>query len=229
MLVAAGLTSGCGGFDVPVFDPNTQARLRIVHASSATSGEAEFFIEEARVARLLYAETTAYLDVAAGGRTVTMRGLPDQAGNQGATFIRAPVTLSAGRYHTVVITGSGDDVSAIPTTDGASPPSGSWSLRIVHAAQRTPSLDLYVTEPGSDLNAAIPLVQGISWRDATAYQVIATTTLQINLTLTGTKNTLISSDNIAFQDQQVSTLFVIDNLTLGGRPFALFLGDGEGL
>jgi hypothetical protein len=228
-LLGAALASGCNDNNIPPFDPTTQARLRIAHASLAPAGEADFLLDGGRVTRLGYAQTTAYIDVAAGGRTIAMRGLPDQDGNPGPTFIETPITIPAGQFHTVVITGSGADITAITTTDGASPPAGNWNLRIVHAGQGAPSLDLYVTPQGADLNAATPLVAGIDWREVTDYQLIATGTLQIRLTATGTKSPLISSNAIAFQDQQVSTLFVFDNSNPGNLPVGLLLADGGDL
>jgi hypothetical protein len=228
-LLAVALTSGCGDNDILPFDPTTQAKLRVVHASLAPQGEADFLLDGGRITRLGYGQTTAYIDVAAGGRTIGMRDLPDQDGNPGPTYIEAPVTLTAGQFHTVVITGAGADVAALTTSDGATPAAGNWSLRIVHAGQGTPSLDLYVTPPGADLNAATPLVAGIDWREVTEYQVIATGTLQIRLTPTGAKTALISSNQIAFQEQQVSTLFVFDNSTQGNLPVGLLLGDGGDL
>jgi hypothetical protein len=224
-LLALAVTA-CSNTDIAPFDPNTQAKLRIVHASLAPAGEADFLLDGARVARLGYAQTTAYIDVAAGGRTITMRDLPDQDGNPGPTFIAAPVTLPAGQFHTLVITGSGADVSVVTTTDGGTPAAGNFSLRIVHAGQGTASLDLYVTAQGADLNAATPLVSGIDWREVTDYQVLGTASLQVRLTATGTKTPVISSNEIAFQDGQVSTLFVFDNSTQGALPVGLLLADG---
>lgn len=67
---------------------------------------------------------------------------------------------------------------------------------------------------------------GIDWREVTDYQVIATGPLQIRLTATGTKQALISSSQITFQDGQVSSLFVFDNSAPGNLPIGLLLGDG---
>jgi hypothetical protein len=147
LVVALG--SGCGNDNIQPFDPTTQAKLRLVHASLAPGGEADFLLDGARVTRLGYGQTTTYIDVTAGTRTITLRDLPDQDGNPGPTFIGTPVTLTAGQFHTVVITGSGADIAAMTTTDGADPPAGNWNLRVVHAGQGTPSLDLYVTAQGA--------------------------------------------------------------------------------
>ncbi len=225
-LLALTLASGCNSDDIAPFDPSRDAKLRLVHASSSPGGQADFLLDGARVTRLGYAQTTAYITVTAGTRTIGMQGLPDQDGNPGPTFISTPVAITAGQFQTVVITGGGADIAAITTTDASTPGSGNWSLRVVHAGQGTPSLDLYVTAAGADLNAATPLVTGIDWREATDYQVIATGSLRIHLTPTGTKTPLISSNTIAFQDGQVSTLFVFDNSTPGALPVGLLLGDG---
>jgi hypothetical protein len=229
VLAVAALASSCSNDNVVPFDPSRDAKLRIVHGSLAPGGEADFLIDGSRVTRLGYRETTAYITVAGGSRTIAMQDLPDQDGNPGPTFISAPVDLSPGVFHSVIVTGSGSEIAAFATTDGATPPAGNWSLRIVHAGQSTPSLDLYVTPEGADLNAATPLVSGIDWKEVSEYQVIGVARLQIHLTPTGSKTPLISSNPITFQDGQVSSMFVFDNPTPGNLPFGVFLADGGDL
>jgi hypothetical protein len=225
-VAAAGLAGGCSNNDLDPFDPTRDAKLRIINASLAAQGDADFLLDGGRVTRLGYAQETNYINVTAGGRTIEMRDLPDQDGNPGPTFISTPLTLTAGEFHTVVITGSGADIAAVTTTDGDTPAAGNWSLRIVHAGQATTALDLYVTAEAADLNAATPLVTGIDWKEVTAYQPVAAGRLQVRLTATGTKNTLLSSAAIDFQNGQVSTLFVYDNSTPGNLPVGRLLGDG---
>jgi hypothetical protein len=228
-LAVTAAVGGCSNDNVVPFDPTRDARLRIVHASLAPAGEADFLIDGARVTRLDYAQTTAYVTVAGGTRNIGMQDLPDQDGNPGPTFITAPVDLTPGTFHSAIVTGSGTEIAAFATTDGATPPAGNWSLRIVHAGQSTPSLDLYVAPQGADLNAVTPLVSGIDWKEVTEYQVIAVGSLRIHLTPTGSKAPLISSNEIAFQDGQVSSLFVFDNFTPGNLPVGLLLADGGDL
>jgi hypothetical protein len=225
-LGAVGFAAGCSDDDPAPFDPTREAKFRIVNASPAAQGEADFLLDGGRVARLGYAQTTTYIDVTAGTRTLEMRDLPDQDGNPGPTFISTPIDITAGRFESAIVTGSGADIAAIVTIDGATPPGGSWSLRVIHAGQSTTSLDLYVTAPDADLNAATPLVAGIDWKETTDYQVIGVGTLQIRLTPTGTKTPVISSNSIPFQDGQVSSLFVFDNATPGNLPVGLLLADG---
>jgi hypothetical protein len=227
--LAAMLAAGCSNDIIPPFDPSTQAKLRLVHATLAPGGQTDFLFDGARVTRLDYRETTAYIDVMAGDRIITLRGLPDQDGNPGPTFIEAPVTLTPGQFHSVVFTGDAANLTAITTTDGANPPAGNWSLRVMHAGQGTPALDLYVTTQGADLNAATPLVTGIDWQEVTDYQEIAAGPLQVRLTPTGTKQALISTNEITFQDGQVSVFYVLDFPTPGNLPFGLLLADGGDL
>lgn len=225
-LVAA-LLSACGGDSaVAPFDPSRDAKLRVVHASSAPQGQADFLLESARITRLGYGQTTTYVTVTAGTRTISMQGLPDQDGNPGPTFITTPVLLTPGQFHTVTITGAGADIAAILSVDGDNPGANNFSVRVTHAGQNTPALDLYVTAQGADLNAATPLAAGIAWKEVSDYQVQAAGPLQIRLTETGSKVPLISSSEITFQNGQVSTLFVFDNATQGSLPVGLLLADG---
>lgn len=224
--VLVALLGACGESAVAPFDPSRDAKLRVVHGSQAPQGQADILLEGARITRLGYGQTTAYVTVTAGTRTIAMQGLPDQDGNPGPTFISTPVTITAGQFHTVTFTGGGADIAAITAIDGDNPGANNFSIRVTHAGQGTPALDLYVTPQGADLNAATPLVTGIDWKEVTDYQVQGAAALQIRLTQTGTKTPLISSNQITFQSEQVSTLFVFDNASQGSLPVGLLLADG---
>jgi hypothetical protein len=225
-LFAATLTAGCGNDSG--FDPATQARLRLVHASLAPGGQADFLLDGVPVNRLAYRQSTGYIDVAAGARTISMRGLPDQDGIPGPTFVSGPVTVNAGRFHSAVVTGADADITVIGATDEATPPSDRWSLRVVHVAQGTAPLDLYVTDPGADLNAATPLLAGIDWREVTDYQAVAAgQQLQIRLTPAGTKEPLISSETITVPEGQVASIYVFDNPAAPTEPFGALVADGD--
>ncbi|HET8624816.1 MAG TPA: DUF4397 domain-containing protein [Gemmatimonadales bacterium] len=224
-LALAALAAGCGSDDP--FDPDTEGKLRITNASLAAGGDADFVLDGSGVTRLAYLRTSGYLTMDAGAHDIAMRDLPDENGVPGPTFISAPITVTAGRFQTVVITGSGTEITALTTIDEAAPGGGNWSLRIIHAGQAAPSLDLYVTTPDADLNAATPLVTGIDWKEVTAYQEIGIGRFQIRLTPTGTKTALISSAALTFAEGQVASLIVFDNTNPSGAPFGVILPDGD--
>lgn len=227
-LLALPLAAGCGNDPTNAFDPSRDLKLRIVHASAAPGGSAEFLFDGQRVTQLGYGQNTPYLQVTGGSHTIGMRGAPDQDGNPGPMLFSTTVSLTAGQFQTVVVTGTGSEITAITITDQSTAATGNWQIRVMHAGQSTPALDLYVTAPGADLNAATPLVTGINWRDVTDYQLIGVGSYQIRLTPTGTKTALISSSDqgLAFQDGQVSSLLVLDNPTSGAPPAGFLLPDG---
>lgn len=222
------LVGGCGGTDANPFDPTRDAKLRLLHASSAPGGQADFLVAGVRAARLDYGQRTNYVTVSAGTLAIGMQSLPDDDGNPILTFLATSTTITAGQFHTVVITGPEGNVAAVTTTEGGPPPAGNISLRVLHAGETTAALDLYVTAPDADLNAATPLVTGIDPREVTDYQVIGTATHQVWLTTTGTKTPLIASP-ITLADRQVTTLFVVDNPTPGEPPVGFLLPDGGDL
>ncbi|MGH7629582.1 MAG: DUF4397 domain-containing protein [Gemmatimonadales bacterium] len=227
--LALPLLAGCGGTDVNPFDPTRDAKLRLLHASSAPGGQADFLLAGVRAARLDYGQPTNYLTVSAGTLAIGMQSLPDDDGNPILTFLATSATITAGQFHTVVITGPEGNVAAVTATEGGPPAAGNVSLRVLHAGETTAALDLYVTAPDADLNAATPLVTGIDPREVTDYQVIGTATLQVRLTTTGTKTPLIASSPTTFADRQVTTLFVVDHPTPGEPPVGFFLPDGGAL
>src|SRR4029450_8385530 len=67
--VVVALLGGCGEDPVAPFDPSRDGKLRVVHASSASQGPADFLLEGARIAQLGYGQTTEYITVTGGTHT----------------------------------------------------------------------------------------------------------------------------------------------------------------
>ena len=223
------LAAACGNDPIVPFDPSRDLRVRIVNASVAAGGSAEFLMDGQSAGLLAYGQSTPYFQATGGSRTIVMRDEPDSDGLPGATLFTATVSLTAGQFQTVFITGSGSDLAAITTTEQSDAPDGSFRLRVVHAGPTTPPLDLYVTEEGADINAATPLIAGIDPREVTDYQVIAFGAYQLRLTVAATKDVLIASNRTTFLEGQVTTLLVLDNPTPGQPPAGFVVPDGGDL
>ena len=227
------IAAACGDDPIAPFDPSRDLRLRMVNASVAPGGSAEFLLDGQSAGVLAYARSSPYFQVTGGSRTIVMRDEPDPDGLPGPTLFTTTVALTAGQFQTVVIAGAGSDLTAITTTELSGAPSGNFRLRVVHAGPTTPSLDLYVTAVGADINAATPLISGIDPREVTDYQVITFGIYQIRLTTAGTKDVVIpsnpSQEPLTFEDGQVATLLILDNLTSGQPPAGVILPDGGDL
>jgi hypothetical protein len=228
-LLAVPLVVGCGDDPIAPFDPSRDLRLRMVNASVAAGGNAEFLLDGQSAGLLAYGQSTPYFQATGGTRTITMRDEPTDDGLPGPTLFTAQVPLTAGQFQTVFVTGSGSELAAITTTELSDAPADNFRLRVVHAGTTTPALDLYVTEEGADISAAAPLVGGIDPREVTDYQVIPFGSYQLRLTAAGTKDVLISSNQITFLDGQVTSLVVLDNPTAGEPPAGFIVPDGGDL
>jgi hypothetical protein len=175
-ILALPLVFGCGTDSS--FDPNRDLKLRIVNASTAAGGSAELLLDGQSAGLLAYGQSTAYFTATGGGHTIEMRDEPTD-GVPGPLLFTTNVTLSAGEFQTVIVTGSASDLAAIITTEESEAGSGTFLLRVVHAAPTTPSLDLYVNAPGTDITTVNPLISGIDPREVTAYQTIPVGTYQV--------------------------------------------------
>ena len=225
-ILALPLAFGCGNDSS--FDPNRDLKLRIVNASTAAGGSAELLLDGQSAGLLTYGQSTPYFTATGGGHTIEMRDEPTD-GVPGPLLFTTSVTLTAGEFQTVVVTGSASDLAAITTTEESEAGSGTFLLRVVHAGPTTPSLDLYVNAQGTDINTVNPLVSGIDPREVTAYQTIPVGTYQVRLTQAGTKDPLISANGLTIQDGQVATLLVLDNPTPGSPPAGFVVPDGGDL
>ena len=228
-LLAVPLLVGCGDDPIESFDPSRDLRLRIINASLAAGGAAEFLIDDRSAGLLGYGQGTPYFQITGGNRTVVMRDEPDGEGLPGPTLFSAAVTLTPGQFQTLVISGAGSDLAALTATDQSEAPGGNILLRVLHAGAGTPSLDLYVIAVEADLQTATPLVSGIDPREVTEYQTLPFGRYQLRLTTAGTKDVLAGAPEQTFDDGQVATLVVFDNPTPGQPPVVPIIPDGGDL
>jgi hypothetical protein len=225
-LLTLPLAVACGSDST--FDPNRDLKLRIVNASTAAGGPAELLLDEQSAGLLAYGQSTPYFTAPGGGHTITMRDEPTD-GVPGPVLFTTNVTLSAGEFQTVIVTGSASDLAAITATEQSEAGDGTFLLRVIHAGPTTPSLDLYLNAQGTDINTVTPLISGIDPREVTDYQTVPVGSYQVRLTTSGTKDVLISANSLSIQSGQVATILVLDNPTAGGAPAAFVVPDGGDL
>jgi hypothetical protein len=210
------------------FDPSRDLRLRLVNASTAAGGTAEMLLDGQSAGLLAYGQSTPYFVATGGGHTIVMRDEPTE-GVPGPVLFTTSVTLTAGEFQTVIISGSASDLAAITATEESEAGDGTFLLRVIHAGLTTPSLDLYVNAEGTDINTVTPLISGVDPREVTDYQQIPVGSYQLRVTAAGTKDALISANSLSVQEGQVATLLVLDNPSPGNPPVGFVVPDGGDL
>lgn len=183
------------------------------------------------------------LDILTDG-TVVVAGLPDLAFEQyqevdsGTLTIRANeagtsrtlaelnATLGANQDYTLIVLNFVSDLETLLLQDDNSIDQASTAkLRLVNASPSAPSLDFYFTAPGTDISNVSPLVSDLSFKEASQYLVVGSSTYQVRVTQSGTKTVLVDSGNFVLSPSQVRTGVVVDAAG-GGGPFNIvFLPD----
>jgi hypothetical protein len=83
-------------------------------------------------------------------------------------------------------------------------------------------VDIYVTAPGADLEAATPALTGVPFGAASDYLTVPAGDYQVRVTPAGTKIVAIDSGTLALAAGQVRTVIAVDSPG-GGAPFDFLL------
>jgi hypothetical protein len=100
----------------------------------------------------------------------------------------------------------------ILTDTTTAPAAGKFKLRLVHLDRLQTGVDVYFTDPDTDLTLESPVMQNVAFEDATAYvELLAGVSKQVRLTKTGTTTQVGSSINFTPVIGATQTLAYYDN------------------
>ena len=216
LLLAGALTGACSDDDTT--EPVGESRLRVVHASP-DAPDVDVLLDETEVlSDVPYLTSSDYLEVPAGERNIKVN-----AAGTATTVIDADVTLSDGSDYTVIASGPAASVAPIVLEDdNSAPAAGSARVRAIHGAPGAPTVDIYVTAPGADLEQETPVLSGVEFGDVADYVEVPAGDYQVRVTPAGTTTVVIDSGTLTLSSGQVRTVIAVD-ATGGGGPFDLLL------
>ncbi|MDH5255197.1 MAG: DUF4397 domain-containing protein [Gammaproteobacteria bacterium] len=147
-----------------------------------------------------------------------------------ALVIDQTVSLAAGSEFTVLAIGKGATgtvQSLIVENPFEDVPDGNARLQFVHAAPDAPAVDVYLTAPGADLLAAVPLDQVTYGSQPAARKLVPTGTYQIRVTPAGDAATVVfDSGPVALLRNRDDLLIVlVQNTAAGASPISLVIND----
>ncbi|MGE0353251.1 MAG: DUF4397 domain-containing protein [Gemmatimonadales bacterium] len=202
-------------------NPNQDARVRVVHASP-DAPNVDVLVEGAVVlSDVPFKAGSTYLSVPAG-----MRNFQVRVAGTSTTVINVTPTLMAGEDYTVIAKDTVGSIGVLLLNDdNAAPAAGNVRVRLIHGAPSAPTVDIYVTAPGTDLNNETPTLTGVPFEGVSNYLEVPAGNYQVRITPTGTKTVAIDTGTLALGAGQVRTAIAVDN-TGGGAPFgAVLLAD----
>ena len=217
LLAAGALTAACSDDDDNT-GPEGEARVRVVHASP-DAPDVDVLLDDAEVlGDVPYLTASDYLGVPAGDHNLKVN-----AAGTATTVIDADVSLVDGTDYTVIASGLVEAIEPIVLQDdNSAPAAGNARVRAIHGAPGAPSVDIYVTAPGADLETTIPLLVSVEFGDVADYIEAPAGDYQVRVTLAGTKTVVIDSGTLTLSSGQVRTAIAVDAVG-GGAPFDLLV------
>jgi hypothetical protein len=217
MMAATALTAACSDDDNNTA-PETQSRVRVVHASP-DAPNVDILLDDAKVlSDVPYLASSSYLETSAGDHNLKVN-----AAGTSTTAIDADVTLADGTDYTVIASDLVAQITPIVLQDdNTAPAAGNARVRAIHGAPSAPAVDIYVTTPGADLATATPVLTGVAFGDVADYLEVPAGEYQVRVTPTGTKVIAIDSGPLTLESGQVRTAIAVD-APGGGVPFDLLV------
>ena len=218
LLAAAALSGACSDDDNTA--PEGQGRLRIVHASP-DAPDLDVVVDGDTVATgITYLGSTDYLQLSAGGHVMQLSET-----NTSTTVIDQDVTVADNADYTVIVANTLNEIEALVLTDdNNTPPAGTIRVRAVHGAKAAGAVDIYVTDPGTDLTLTSPVASNVLFGQALPYVEANAGTYQVRVTPTGSKDVIIDSGALTLVNGQVRTVIAVEAAG-GGEPFNFLVLD----
>ncbi len=215
-LAAAGLLMGCSDDDKT--GPNGTAQVRVVHASPDAPAVDVLVDNQSVLTGVAYKDASGYLDVPAGTRNIKV-----QAAGGGAVVINANATVTKGSYYTVIATGLLANIAPVILADDLTEPAaGNIKVRLVHGAPSVAAVDIYVTAPGADINAATPTLTNVTFQQASDYLEVPAGSYRVRVTPAGTKTPALDTGTLTLTSGQIRTAIAVE-APGGGLPLAALL------
>ena len=195
-LSATGLT-GCNT-GKGVTDPAVQfANLRIANFIPDATGPINVTLDGANFASgVNFESVTLYQQISSGTRAIQV----SVAGTANNIINTSPVFTGIVNY-SLVTYGSVEDPSNLLVDDTTvDPGAGFFNLRVVNAATASTTVDVYVTAPGADLNAAAPNAAAVGVGTISPFVNLAVGNYEIRITQGGTKNVIYDTQPQTFTE-----------------------------
>jgi hypothetical protein len=185
------------------------ARIRLINADPSQSS-LDLSIDSKAVASasaLAWGSASGYSSVSSGSRHLQV-----EASGTSNVISDQTLSLSSASDTSVLFTNSG---AMILSDNNSTPSSGNVSLRVINAASRLGTADVYVVAAGTNLATVSPTFSGLTFPLASAYTTVAAGSYQIIFTLPGQKFGWITSSSLVFSSGQVRTVIGLNGQTGG--------------
>jgi Domain of unknown function (DUF4397) len=200
--------AGCGG--------GGQTRFRLMNAVPDVSNIDVLVNSTSVSTNIAYGTSTGYQTVKSGSQQVEI-----EPSGTSTALLTQNITFASGTDTTIISSNFSSNIAnLVLTDDNSAPASGDFKLRIVNSAPGLGPADVYIVDPGTDINTVSPTLTNLGFNQASGYQSLTGTTFEIVLTQTGQKFPAIDTGSLGFTAGQVRT-FVGLNSQAGGFTYTM--------
>lgn len=191
------LVVGCSGDDDD--DNSASAQLRVIHGSPDAPPVNIKIDGEVSISDLGYAESTGYVSVEASvPYDIAVEGIIP-GGNQDVITVD-DFELAEGDRTTVIAVDAVADIEPLVVSESAAEPgSDEVGVTVVHASPAadgaTATVDVYVTDPSTDINSAAPALS-FAYREDVDAGTLPAGMVRVRATVGGTKTVVYDSGSV---------------------------------
>ena len=191
----------------PVFAQDTDARVRVVHASPDAPAVDVLVNDAIAFENAPFKGITDYASL--GADTYNVKVVP--TGATEPVVIEADLSLDAGTDYTVVALNTLDNIEPLVLVDNNSQPAaGKAHVRFVHASPDAPAVDIAVADGGP------VLFSNISFKEIGDYLPVDAGTYDLEVRVAGTETVALEVPGLTLNDGTVYTVFAMG--LAGGEP-----------
>ncbi|MBF7073045.1 DUF4397 domain-containing protein [Glaciecola sp. MH2013] len=220
------LVVATGAGSATIIDAASPASLRVVHgvadapAVDIIANNALTLVDGAP-----FLAATGYLDVAADTYLIDVAA---DADNSVVVIDDAEVTLEAGVFYTAIANNNLANIDLDLIVDTPRSIATAAQVRIFHASQATPAVDIYVTADGM-IDDVSPAFAGVEYMEGTlsetGYVQLPAGDYVVSVTLAGSKDAAIETGTLSLEAGGIYTAFAVDGSEEGDAPQLITLDD----
>jgi hypothetical protein len=216
ILILMTVSIGCSDDDNNAVVPLELASIRVLHASPDAPNVDVLVDNQVVLSDVSYKQASDFLSVLVGTRNIKVN-----AAGTSTTVIDADLTLAFDSFTTIIATNFLDQIEPLVLSDENTPPSGNLvKIRVVHSAPSAPPVDVYVTEPGADINAATPTISNVAFTEFSPFLEIPEGDYQTRVTTVGSKAPVFDSGTVTLDAGSIYSAVAVD-VTSGESPISL--------
>ncbi|MEN7343030.1 MAG: DUF4397 domain-containing protein, partial [Pseudomonadota bacterium] len=209
---------------IEFLDVSTPASLRVIH-NSPDAPPVDIVVNDGFAAPLVedlaFPDFTGFVDVPAADYNVKVT----PANDAGTVVIDADLTLDAGTEYSVYAIGPLATIGAQVLVDDRRSIATQAKVRIIHGSPSAGNVDIFVTEPGTDITTVAPAFTDVPFQAETGYVSLAAGSYDVTVTPTGMTTAAIGPATITIANGGVYTAVARDPLPMATELGLILLDD----